>query len=58
MTTVLFYILGFIMLAATLLCITRRNPVIAALFLVLTLFFTGGIFRRYDRTDPESGSCG
>ena len=34
MTAILFYILGFIMLAATLLCITRRNPVHAVIYLV------------------------
>jgi len=38
MTTVLFYILGFIMLAATLLCITRRNPVHAVIYLVAGFF--------------------
>lgn len=34
MATALFYILGFILLAATLLCITRRNPVHAVIYLV------------------------
>ena len=38
MTTVFFYILGFIMLAATLLCITRRNPVHAVIYLVAGFF--------------------
>ena len=38
MTTILFYILGFIMLAATLLCITRRNPVHAVIYLVAGFF--------------------
>jgi NADH-quinone oxidoreductase subunit J len=38
MTTVLFYILGFIMLAATLMCITRRNPVHAVIYLVAGFF--------------------
>jgi NADH-quinone oxidoreductase subunit J len=38
MTAILFYILGFIMLAATLLCITRRNPVHAVIFLVAGFF--------------------
>jgi NADH-quinone oxidoreductase subunit J len=38
MATVLFYILGFIMLAATLLCITRRNPVHAVIYLVVGFF--------------------
>ncbi|MBW2512125.1 MAG: NADH-quinone oxidoreductase subunit J [Deltaproteobacteria bacterium] len=38
MTTVLFYILGFIMLTATLLCITRRNPVHAVIYLVAGFF--------------------
>ncbi len=38
MTTILFYILGFIMLAATLMCITRRNPVHAVIYLVAGFF--------------------
>ena len=38
MATALFYILGFIMLAATLLCITRRNPVHAVIYLVVSFF--------------------
>ncbi len=38
MATVLFYILGFTMLAATLLCITRRNPVHAVIYLVVSFF--------------------
>jgi len=38
MTTFLFYILGFIMLAATLMCITRRNPVHAVIYLVVGFF--------------------
>jgi len=38
MTAILFYILGFIMLAATLLCITRRNPVHAVIYLVAGFF--------------------
>ena len=38
MATVLFYILGFTMLAATLLCITRRNPVHAVIYLVTAFF--------------------
>ena len=38
MATVLFYILGFTMLAATLLCITRRNPVHAVIYLVAAFF--------------------
>ncbi len=38
MSTVLFYILGFTMLAATLLCITRRNPVHAVIYLVVGFF--------------------
>ena len=38
MATVLFYILGFTMLAATLLCITRRNPVHAVIYLVAGFF--------------------
>jgi NADH-quinone oxidoreductase subunit J len=38
MATALFYILGFTMLAATLLCITRRNPVHAVIYLVAGFF--------------------
>ena len=38
MALLLFYILGFIMLAATLLCITRRNPVHAVIYLVVGFF--------------------
>ena len=38
MSGILFYILGFTMLAATLLCITRRNPVHAVIYLVAGLF--------------------
>jgi NADH-quinone oxidoreductase subunit J len=38
MTTVLFYILGVILLAATLMCITRRNPVHAVIYLVAGFF--------------------
>ncbi len=38
MASLLFYILGFIMLTATLLCITRRNPVHAVIYLVVGFF--------------------
>jgi NADH-quinone oxidoreductase subunit J len=38
MASLLFYILGFTMLAATLLCITRRNPVHAVIYLVVGFF--------------------
>jgi NADH-quinone oxidoreductase subunit J len=38
MASLLFYILGFTLLAATLLCITRRNPVHAVIYLVAGLF--------------------
>jgi NADH-quinone oxidoreductase subunit J len=38
MASFLFYILGFTMLAATLMCITRRNPVHAVIYLVAGLF--------------------
>ncbi len=38
MATLLFYILGFTLLAATPLCITRRNPVHAVIYLVAGLF--------------------
>ena len=38
MATAVFYILGFTALAATALCITRRNPVHAVVYLVNALF--------------------
>jgi len=38
MTATLFYILGIILLAATLMCITRRNPVHAVIYLVAGFF--------------------
>jgi len=44
MATVLFYILAAIAVASTLLCITRRNPVHAVIFLVHTLFALALIF--------------
>jgi NADH-quinone oxidoreductase subunit J len=44
MTTILFYILGFIMLAATLMCITRRNPVHAVIYLVAGFFALALLF--------------
>jgi NADH-quinone oxidoreductase subunit J len=44
MTQVLFYIFGAITLAASLMVITRRNPVSAALYLVLAFFCLAGIY--------------
>ena len=44
MTTALFYILGCIMLAATLMCITRRNPVHAVIYLVAGFFALALLF--------------
>ncbi|WP_429886279.1 NADH-quinone oxidoreductase subunit J family protein, partial [Geoalkalibacter halelectricus] len=38
MASIIFYILGFTALAATALCITRRNPVHAVVYLVQALF--------------------
>jgi len=38
MASVLFYILGFVMLAAALLCVTCRNPVHAVIYLVKGFF--------------------
>ena len=38
MASILFYILGFIMLAATLLCVTCRNPVHSVIYLVKGFF--------------------
>lgn len=44
MATIIFYILGFTALAATLLCITRRNPVHAIIYLVNALFALALLF--------------
>lgn len=44
MASFLFYILGFTMLAATLLCITRRNPVHAVIYLVAGFFALAMMF--------------
>ncbi len=44
MSTVLFYILGFTALAATLMCITRRNPVHAVIYLVNAFFALALLF--------------
>ncbi|BCR03381.1 NADH dehydrogenase subunit J [Desulfuromonas versatilis] len=44
MATILFYILGCTALAATLLCITRRNPVHAVVYLVNALFALALLF--------------
>ena len=44
MATILFYILSAVALLATLLCVTRRNPVHAVIFLVHALFALALIF--------------
>lgn len=44
MATIIFYILGCTALAATLLCITRRNPVHAIIYLVNALFALALLF--------------
>ncbi len=44
MATIIFYILGFTALIATGLCITRRNPVHAVVYLVNALFALALIF--------------
>jgi len=44
MATILFYILGFTALAATGLCITRRNPVHAVIYLVNAFFALALLF--------------
>jgi NADH-quinone oxidoreductase subunit J len=44
MTTALFYLFSAICIAASLLVITRRNPVTAALYLVLAFFCLAGIY--------------
>ncbi|MCB1960604.1 MAG: NADH-quinone oxidoreductase subunit J, partial [Rhodocyclaceae bacterium] len=42
--TIVFYVLALVMVLAALRVITARNPVQAALFLVLTFFNAGGIW--------------
>lgn len=44
MATILFYILAFTALGATLMCITRRNPVHAVIYLVNGLFAMALLF--------------
>lgn len=44
MATILFYILSAVALLATLLCVTRRNPVHAVIYLVNALFALAMIF--------------
>ena len=44
MASILFYILGFVMLAATLLCVTSRNPVYAVIYLVKAMFALALLF--------------
>jgi len=44
MASILFYILGFVMLAAILLCVTCRNPVYAVIYLVKALFALALLF--------------
>jgi len=44
MTEIVFYLLGVAAVASALLCITRKNPVPAALWLVSTMFALAGIY--------------
>lgn len=44
MASILFYILGFIMLAAILLCVTCRNPIYAVIYLVNAMFALALLF--------------
>jgi NADH-quinone oxidoreductase subunit J len=44
MTQLLFYVFGAIILGSALMVITRRNPVSAALYLVLAFFCLAGIY--------------
>ncbi len=44
MTLTFFWIFGVIAMGSALLCITRRNPVACALWLVVTLFATAAMF--------------
>ncbi|HCA81511.1 MAG TPA: NADH-quinone oxidoreductase subunit J, partial [Bacteroidetes bacterium] len=42
--TVLFYFLGAISIGSALMMVTRRSPVIAALYLILNFFALGGLY--------------
>lgn len=42
--TVLFYFLGAISVGSALMMVTRRNPVMAAIYLVLNFFALGGLY--------------
>ena len=42
--TILFYTLGMIFVGSALMVITRRNPVIAALYLILNFFCLAGLY--------------
>jgi NADH-quinone oxidoreductase subunit J len=42
--TILFYFLGAISIGSALMMVTRRNPVIAALYLILNFFTLGGLY--------------
>jgi len=44
MEQVIFWLFSAIAIASALLCVTRRNPVASALWLVLTMFSLAGIF--------------
>jgi NADH-quinone oxidoreductase subunit J len=44
MEAVIFWLFSAIAIASALLCVTRRNPVASALWLVLTMFSLAGIF--------------
>ena len=44
MEAVIFWLFSAIAVASALLCVTRRNPVASALWLVLTMFSLAGIF--------------
>ncbi len=44
MEVVIFWIFSAIAVASALLCVTRRNPIASALWLVLTMFSLAGIF--------------
>ncbi len=48
MVAVIFWMFSAIAVASALLCVTRRNPIASALWLVLTMFSLAGIFVLFD----------
>ena len=44
MATVVFYVFATLAVGAAVLCVTRRNPLSSALFLIVTLFCLAGMY--------------